>query len=305
MTDISIKNRITAIAAYIAAASVLTLQYHQPTAIVYFFAVGLVLLFADKLFDRTKVTCPTVTAFAVSVLCHQTFFQIFYKTHDSIKQLLTALAVAVFLAGVFALTDGKKQWISVAAAPIISLADYRIAFCYCILTLSLSVVKLLSAEKAKTKSALKSKKKSSSVKPSFSDNKLLIISAAVSAVCMLFCIFPAVRDTGNTVEAIRYFLVNFKNTPFILTACVYLLVRLLKGDIRAKAGIITGFALNVISAVVFCILYGWTMLSLFLISGLLFCALNCLENSQIADSVKADYDNHRYLFSALILCMFI
>lgn len=304
MTDISIKNRIAAVVAYIVAASVLTLQYHQPTAIVYFFAVGLVLLFADKLFDTTKVTCPTATAFAVSVLCHQTFFQIFYKTHDSIKQLLTALAVAVFLAGVFALTDRKKQWISVVAAPIISLANYRIAFCYCILTLSFFIVKLLSAEKAKTKSAQKSKKKSSSVKPSLSDNKLLIISAAVSAVCMLFCIFPAVKDTGN-IEAIRYFLVNFKNTPFILTACVYLLVRLLKGDIRAKAGIITGFALNVISAVVFCILYGWTMLSLFLISGLLFCALNCLENRQIADSVRADYDNHRYLFSALILCMFI
>lgn len=305
MTDISIKNRITTIVAYIVAASVLTVQYHQPTAIVYFFAVGIVLLLSDKLFDRTKVTHPTVTAFVVSVLCHQTFFQIFYKTHDSIKQLLTALAVAAFLTGVFALTDKKKYWLSVVVAPIISLANYRIAFCYCILMLSFSVVKLLSTERSTADSVQKSKKKNASEKKSLPTYNLLIIAAVISAVCLLFCIYPALRDTARTVENYRYFLVNFKNSPFILIASVYLIIRALKGFSRVKAGIIVCFALNLISAVVFCILYGWTMLSLFLISGLIFCALNCLENRQIIDSVKADFDKHRYLFCALILCMFI
>jgi hypothetical protein len=305
LTDISIKNRITAIVAYIVAASVLTVQYHQPTAIIYFFAVGIVLLLSDKLFDRTKVTHPTVTAFVVSVLCNQTFFQIFYKTHDSIKQLLTALAVAAFLTGVFALTDEKKYWLSFVAAPIISLANYRIAFCYCILTLSFSVVKLLSVEKRKTESVQKGKKKNASAQTSLPTYNLLIISAVISAVCLLACIYPAIKDVSSTIENYRYFLIHFKNSPFILIASVYLLIRLLKGTTRAKAVIIVGFALHVISAVAFCIIYGWTMLSLFLISCLLFCALNCLEYEIIADSIKADFSKHKYLLSALILCMFI
>lgn len=293
MTDINLKTRIAATVAYIITASALTLQYRQPFAVVYFILVGLVIALADRILLGKSIHNRTATAFAVSAFCHQTFFQIFYKTHGNTEQILTAVAIALFLSGVFTLTDEKKLPLSVAAVPLLFLTNTKLAFGYSILLFTVSFVKLQQTEK---------KQKGKSPKAN-SIRNLLIVSAVISVLCFAFCIYAASKDTHRIIEAYDYFLVHFKNIPFVLIASVYLLVRLLKSNIEAKAGIVAGFSLTLIASVVFYFVYGWTMVSLFCVTNVLFLSLMCLGNDETINLIKSNFIRHKYIFSAVIICM--
>lgn len=304
MTDISIKSRITAVVAYLTASTVLTLQYRQPFSAIYFLFIGLVILSADKILDKSKFQYRTVTAFTVAVFCHQTFFQIFYKTHGDAEQIQTALATAAFLTGIFALTDKKKLPVSIIAAPLICFTNTKIALCYSLLLFSVSIVKFQLAEKINVpESEKKNKKTVKKSKITVSNRNLLVFSMAISIVCFMACIYFTVKDSYRIVEDYDYFLVHFKNVPFILIASIYLLVRLLKNISSATFGIIAGFTLNLIASVAFYFVYGWTAVSLFCIENMLFLILICLENEKAVDCIKNDFHNHKYIFFASLVCM--
>ena len=113
----------------------------------------------------------------------------------------------------------------------------------------------------------------------------------------------AVFQLKHYLEVVVYFLVHFKNIPFVLIASVYLLVRLLKSNIAAKAGIVAGFSLTLIASVVFYFVYGWTMVSLFCVTNVLFLSLMCLGCDETSNLIKSNFIRHKYIFSAVIICM--
>ena len=141
MTDINIKNRILAILGFAVFSVVLTLQKAYPLLLVFFAFSGIVIFFADKILDGEKIKEKTATAFLVFFLSFQTFYQLFYREHETVRQILACAGIAVFLAAVFTLTDKSKVLYSIIAAPLLCVLNVQIAIYYSIILLSFSAVK--------------------------------------------------------------------------------------------------------------------------------------------------------------------
>ena len=307
MTDISFKNRIIALVSFSLAALILALRNVSTFSLIFFAFFGIVLFFADRILNEEKIKERTVLAFFIFAVCYQTFFQIFYRTHETNRMLMAASALAIFLASVFALTDIKKLPYAIFSAPLICLLDIKIATAYCVLLLSFTSVKLmleLNAKKSgkKTKTAKKNKNKENSeikIKPM----TLISVSMVTCVVCTAFCIYSFFKNKTYATESLNYFFTQFKNTVGFVLFIVYFLVKLVKSKLRINAAIILGLALNIAAAVLFTYYSGWEYFSLFIVSSTIFLGLVCLESEKIISEIKADYQNHKYLFFIGLLCM--
>ncbi len=305
MTDLSLKNRILALVAFTVSALFLSVLSALYFTLVLFVCLGIVIFFADKLLNNKKIKERTAFAFFVSASCFQTFYQIFNRVHDNNKQLMTAAAISFFLAAVFAATDIKNLPYCIFAAPLICLLDIRIAGAYCILLLTLSIVKIkLSPEQNKSDKKKNSKNKKNTSKQSDIDPfTATIVSIIVSLGCLAFCLYTVFQNKDRTTETLDYLLRYFKNTLGFSILIIYFIIKLMRSNVKAKVAVIIGIILHITAIPLYLINYGWSFVSLFMISTALFLGLVCLENNDIVDSIKDDYNNHKYLFFVEFLCL--
>ena len=312
MIDISLKHRIIAIASFSFAAIVLTVRSILPFTFVFFACMALVIFFADKMLNSEKIKERTALAFFVFAACYQTFYQIFNRVHENNKQLMAAAALALFLAAVFAATNIKNLPYSILAAIIICFLDIKIAAAYCLFLLTFSIVKFqleLKGNKFRKNSGKKQKKKSKKKAKDDKDSTeidpffVVIISIIVSIVCLAFCIDNVLKNELHITESIDYVFKFFKNFVGFAIFIVYLIMKLMRSEIKAKAGIIAGFILNLLPIPLYLENYGWCYVSLFTISSILFLGIVCLESEDIINSIKDDCRNHRFLFFTELLLL--
>ncbi len=301
MKDISTKNRIIALTAFLFAALILTVRSAWPFTFVFFGSIGLMLLFADKIINSEKIKNRTIFAFCVFGACYQTFYQIFNRVHEIDKQAVEIIAIAVFFAAVLALTDRNKLIFPILAAPLLCFLDIRIAICYIILLLSFTVVLFAinsSANSKKTKPASKSKSP-------ITTKNLLILSFVISIVCLGVCIYLAFQSQSRRPERIEHLFFYFKNTLGFLVAAVYLFLKVFRLDFKARTGVLIGIVLHIATMILLAVTFGWTIFSLSCVSLVFFLLLSCLESADITQAIKTDYHNNKYLFYSGFLLMLI
>lgn len=300
MTDISTKNRILSILGFAVFSVVLTLQKAYLLLLVFFSFSGIVIFFADKILDGEKIKEKTATAFLVFFLSFQTFYQLFYREHETVRQILACAGAAVFLAAVFTLTDKRKVLYSIIAAPLLCVLNVQIAVYYSVILLSFSAVKLKMLTDVKEKKT-KSKKKESLLSP----KNLLFASLATGIAVFGICLYLNLTKTTRPPENISYLFSYFKNSLGFLILSVYLVIKLFKNNFNAKPVIAVGLLINLVATVCLTADSGWINFSLGWISLNTFLILCCSESKEITDSVKSDFYNHKYLFFAAILLMLI
>lgn len=311
MTDISLKNRIITILSFTFAAVILSVRNALTFTLVFFVCLFPVLFFADKILNSEKIKERTAFAFFVFAVCYQTFFQFFNRTHENTMQLMIASALALFLAGVFAATSVKNLPYSILVAIIICFLDIRLASAYSFFLLTFSIVKLqLEIKGNKFRKSSQKKKNNKKKKNDKAKEKeeldpffTVIISIIVSAACLVYCINAVFKNELRITESIDYLLTQFKNTVGFSILILYLLIKLLRSEIKAKTSIIIGLVLNIVPIPLYFINYGWCTFSLFLVSTALFLVLVCFENGDIIDSVKDSFHKHKYIFFVEILLL--
>lgn len=311
MTDISVKNRIIAILSFTFAAVILSVRNALTFTLVFFVCLFPVLFFADKILNGEKIKERTAFAFFVFAVCYQTFFQFFNRTHENTIQLMIASVLALFLAGVFAATSVKNLPYSILVAIIICFLDIRLASAYSLFLLTFSIVKLQLEIKGnkfrksspKKKNNKKKKNDKAKEKEELDPFFTVIISIIVSAACLVYCINAVFKNDLRITESIDYLLTQFKNTVGFSILILYLLIKLLRSEIKAKTSIVIGLILNIVPIPLYFINYGCSTFSLFLVSTALFLVLVCFENGDIIDSVKDSFHKHKYIFFVEILLL--
>lgn len=293
MTDLNKKEKIFAIVSYVIYSAILTYQRYLPFSAVYFLAVAVPIVLADKIFEANKVKLKTLSAFVITAVGYPTMFEIFFSVHNDVKYILTAIAVALFFACVFAFTDKKKMPLCIAGAPVLCCLNIKIAICYSVFLLCLSIAGF-TADKNSSKGKGKNKKPSA--------DKLAIISAAVSLICICVCILLIFQSNGYVLEQFDYLLARFKNPLALLVISAYLLFRLFKSSYSQKKLLIICLVLFAASAALGTAFLGWSVFALICLCVPLFLGIICLEDPTVVDSIKADCTKNKFLFLATIIC---
>ncbi|MBR6531322.1 MAG: hypothetical protein IKT61_02350 [Clostridia bacterium] len=286
MTDLNKKERLIAILCYLAFSAVLTFQRHYLLALVYFACVGVVILFADKLIQHDALSSKTLCAFFITAVGYQTTFEIFFADHESFNQILSAVAVAVFFAGIFALTDEKMLPWCIGAIPLLCVLNIKLAIGLSVLMLCLSIVRL------KHFANLKSR-----------DRTLLVTSVVVSILGVAIGVILTVISDKYFLEGYNYLLQRFKNPVFLLAVTVYLTVKLLRSKFQAKRNFFICLAVIIASTVFTTLTLGWSSFALFCFIAPVFVGLLCLRDKKIVKQIKADYEKHKFIFWTTLVCI--
>lgn len=279
MTDLNKREKIIAVICYLAYSAVLTLQRHEPFALIYFTFVALAVFFADKLIKSDTIKCKTLTAFFITAVGYQTTFEIFYSVHNDFKQILSAVAVAVFYGCVFMLTDKSMLSWCIGAVPVLCALNVRIAIGFCVLLLCLSVMSL--GKKAA---------------------KINLISTAISAAGLIACIIIALTADGYFLENSRYLLERFKNPVFLIIIAAYLAVKLIRNKAVSTAKFCICLALTVAVTVFATLTLGWTVFALMSLCLPLLLGLVCLNDSRTASAIRSDFEKNKLIFISVIIC---
>lgn len=293
MTDLNNKEKIIAIVSYLAYSVILTFQRYFPFSVVYFAAIAVTIVLADKIFAKDSIKYKTLSAFLITAVGYPTMFEIFFSVHNDLKYILTAIAAALFFACIFAFTDKKKFLLCITGAPVICCLNVKIAICYSVFLLCMSVTELYP-----TADSAISKKKSKKSSP----DKLAIISAVISLICIGVCGFLILNDNGYIRENFDYLLLKFKNPLALLIISAYLVYRLFRSDCNRKQPIIICLVLFAASAVFATAFLGWTVFALMCTCVPLFLGLICIKDVAVINSVKSDYANNKFLFWTIIVC---
>lgn len=280
MTDLNKKEKIIGIICYLAYSAVLTFQRHDPIALVYFAFVAVVVFFADNLIKEGSVKNKTLTAFFVTAVGYQTTFEIFYSVHNDFKQILSAVAVAVFYAGIFLLTDNRKIPWCIGAVPVLCILNVKIAIGFCVLLLCVSVMS-----------------------PDKKAGKISFIGLAVSTVGLIACVVLALTTEGYFLENGGYLLSRFKNPLFLIVISVYLAVRLLKVKAVKIPKICFCIALFVLATVFSTLTLGWAVFASMSFCLPLLLGLTCLNDSRVSSVIRADFEKNKFIFVAVIICV--
>lgn len=292
MTDLNKKEKIIAIVSYIAYSAVLTYQRYFLFSVVYFLAVAVAIVLADKIIAENSVKHKTLCAFLITAIGYPTMFEIFFSVHNDLKCILTAIAVALFFICIFAFTDPEKLLICIAGAPVLCCLNLKIAICYSVFLMCWSIVGIKT-----TKNVNKRKKKNERL----SHDKLAIISAAVSIVCIGLCILLIVKSNGYIREDFSYLLTRFKNSPALLIIAGYLLYRLLKSDSVHKKLIIICLAIFAVATTMATAFLGWSVFALMCTCIPLFLGLICVKDTAVVDSIKSNFADNKFIFFATII----
>lgn len=289
MTDLVKKEKVAGIICYLVYSAILTYQNRTLLSLVYFFAVAVVILFSDKLFSENIPVRKTLTAFLITAVGYQSLFGIFRSVHNDIKQVLTAVAVAVFFACVFAFTDKKKFPFCIVAAPGLCFLNVKIAVCYSVFLLCLSIMGAVSAKYNENKKGL-------------SHKNLAMISIAVSVICFGAGLYLLINTDNYIIENLKYLLVQFKNPPALIIASIYLAVILFRsGDVN-KTLLVICITVFVATTILTTILFGWSLFAVFCLSIPLFLGILCLNDAKTVNLIKSDYKKHKFIFWIIIVC---
>lgn len=279
MTDLNKKEKLTGILCYLSYAAVLTFQRHDLISLVYFAFTAVTVLLADKLIKCDAIKTKTLAAFFVTAVGFQTTFEIFYISHSDMKQTLSAVAVAIFYACIFMLTDKARLPWCLGAVPVLCVLNVRIAIGYCVLVLCLSLIKI--GNKA---------------------DKGTVAGIAVGAAGLVACIALALTADRYFIENSSYLLSRFKNPLFLIIIAAYLLAKLIKAGACDNRRIIVCAVLFIAVTVFATLTLGWSAFSLLCLCMPLFCGILCPADSRIATVIKADFNRHKFIFFAIIIC---
>ncbi|MBR3835513.1 MAG: hypothetical protein IKJ69_01835 [Clostridia bacterium] len=297
MTDLVKKEKLTVIFGYLAYSVILTYQNRNPISLVYFAAVALTIVFADRLFSNDFPVKKTLSAFFITAVGYQSLYGIFNSVHNDVKQIFSALAAAIFFACIFAFTDSKKLSLCIAAAPVLCILNFKTAICYCVFLLCIAVMKLCSADKA-----ILPDRKNKSKKKELSKKSLAVISIVTGIICLgISCYLLATAD-GYVKENIKYLLTQFKNPPALIIASGYLAVKLFGSSTVHKAALSICLVLFVAATVITTVVFGWSLLAIFCLSLPLFLGILCIDDVSIVDRIKADYQKNKFLFFIIAVC---
>ncbi len=297
MTDLNKKEKIICALCYLAYAAILTYQRHFLLSIAYFAFVAVVIVFADKLLKNEFLKRKTFSAFLITAVGYQTLFEIFYSSRQSIKQLSAALAVAIFIACIFAFTDRKKLPFCIIAAPVLCFLNLKIAVGYTVFLFCISLAELQSEKsEGEKKLARKQENKKTSVR------NLSLASIAISVICLGVCIYLSLTSEVFFKEDINYLLLRFKNPLALMIVCGYLAFRIFKSDFYAKQAVIICLVLSVAVAIFATFTLGWSLFSLFCYTTPLYLGLMCIKSTSIVEAIKADYHKNKFVFWAIIVC---
>ena len=291
MTDLNKKEKFIAVVSYIAYSAGLTYQRYFLFSVVYFLAVAVAIVLADKVIAENAVKHKTLSAFLITAIGYPTMFEIFFSVHNDLKYILTAIAVALFFICIFAFTDPEKLLICIAAAPVLCCMNLKIAICYSVFLMCWSIAGIGTTEK-------NNKKKSKQLQP----DKLAIISAAVSIVCIGLCVLLIVKGNGYIREDFGYLLTRFKNPPALLIIAGYLLYRLLKSDFRQTKLILICLAVFAVATTLATAFLGWSVFALMCTCIPLFLGLICVKDTAVVDSIKSNFADNKFIFFATIIC---
>lgn len=289
MTDLVKKEKIAGIICYLVYSATLTYQNHNLFSLVYFATVAIVIFMADRLFAENAPVKKTLTAFFVTAVGYQSMFGIFRSVHNDIEQVLTSVAVAVFFACVFSFTDKKKFPFCIVAAPVLCFLNVKIAVCYSVFLLCLSIMGTVSAKHKENKKGL-------------SHKNLAIISIAVSVICSGVSLYLLITSDNYIIENLNYLLVQFKNPPALIIASVYLVIKLFKNGNINNAVLGICIAIFTAATILTTILFGWSLFATFCLSITLFLGILCLNDTKSFTLIKADYEKHKFIFWIIIIC---
>lgn len=295
MTDLNKKEQIIGILSYICCAVILTAQNLHAFSLVYFCAMASVLFFADKIFEKDIIKNKTLTAFFIVICGYTATFKIFDSEHINHKQLFSAIAVAIFFACLFAMTDLQKIPYCIISAPILCLLDIRIASCYATLLLCWSLVTLQLGKYQKKDFNKKEKNK-------FSAIETISISAVVGFVCLGVCIYLMFRTGSFTKQSFGYFMETSKNTAALIIISIYLARYLFSSNFNAKAYVVISLVLLTAVTTLTTLFFGWVTFALFCLCVPLFLSLFCIQESTIIESIKTDYEKNKFIFWVIIFC---
>ncbi len=272
-------------------------QYHW-FSLIYFGAIALVIAFADKIFSENKfVSLPnSLTIACIAAVCNSTLHEIFYSEHGNLEQFTAAFAVAVFLAGIVASTVPSNLPYAIVAAPLICFLNLRIALCYCILLASICFVNICLNKHVKI--TPKKQKKGTKSAPDFN-----IIAIVVCVISLAICIFRFIKSDFSSAESFVYFKNNFKNAPAVIIFDIYLLIRLLKSEFKAKSAMLISTGILLAMAITGTIFISWALLSLSFLCIMLL-LLHCfIQDNNCFEIIKEDYQSHKFIFWVLMLLL--
>lgn len=316
MTDIIKRDKIIACFSFVFSAIVLSYQEFSRFSLIYFAVIGLVLLFADKVFDNEKIKEKTLCAFILTAISHQTFYQIFSTVHESNQQLMTASACAIFIAAAFAMTDKNKTAYSIVAAPLLCFLDLRIGICFGLLLFTASFSSFISEEgkflsKATSDKGAKKKPKTNNNKStsdiaSLNPKLLFAFAALTGLICFAVCIYLTYKNSTHSIENYKYLIKHFKHLTGFAILAIYLLIKIFRSNLSKSVKFIAPLSMILCLATGFLLLsfHGWSYFSLISIVCIVYAGLACLNNNEIVESVKEDYNRNKYLFWVLLILIF-
>lgn len=294
-SSLSKKNRIIIVVAYLILSMIISSRKQHYFSLIYFAAVGIVDFLSYKFLKEDLFNEKPLAVAFFAAISHNTMYELFYTTHGNLEQLMTAFAIAIFFAGIFAATDTARLPYCIFAVPVLCFLNLRIAICYSVLLLSISLVYL-----QVTKYSSKTKKKKDE---KFSKKSIAIISIAICITSLAICIYLALKPTNQIKENFTYYLTNYKNNLAVAVVSVYLLIKLIKRDFELKVSMLIGLLIQIAVAIFATVFLAFSALSLSLLCIAALLAFCCLQSNGIVEEIKTDYQNNKYLFWVLIICL--
>ncbi len=296
MNNLTKKNAIIISIGYIVFSVLFSFLEMRWFSLVYFAAIAVVVLLADKIAPKDSFPWPNALTIAIAAMfCNNTMYVIFYNAHGNLSQLTAGFAIAIFFAGIFASTHKNNLPYSIVAAPILCFLNTRIALCYSALLACISVLNICEQNIGK-KNLKKSKKRE---KSKFDFN---ILSIAVCTISFAVSVFLLISSKIE-IENLSYYFEKFKNNPAIIIACVYLAVKLFKSGFKSKIPMLVCIAVLAVTAVAGYLIAGWAVFTLACLCILILLSLLCLKNEAVMTKIKENYSSQKFIFWALMLCM--
>ncbi len=263
-------------------------------ALIYFGAIALIIAFSDKIFGKISSVMPTPIAVAlVAAISHRSLYRIFAEEHIIAQQILTAFAVAFFIAGIFAVVNKHSLPFAAVCAPVLCALNLRIAFSYCIFLIFTCALNLYRQKNVKNSEKVAR------------ENKINIFAIVMGVVFFAVCVFMIVKTENHISENFTYYKKFFKGNIAVIISAVYLLVALVKSKCETRALAAVGTAVFTAAAIVSKFFLGWATFSLTFICAAVF-LLYCSAKSDTAlKRIKTDYRENSYIFWVLAVCLFL
>lgn len=305
MSVLSKKDRIIVSVAYILLACFTAYYYSNLFTFVYFFLIGLVICFADKVLQtEPHVLCFFSMTFIAAML-HNVFYEKIFVTSGDLLKLIASCSPAVFLFGFYAVLRKKNQWYAVLSAIIFLVVDFKIGLCFGTLILCISLFNLYTTKlcanddkKQKKKQKRKNKKKQKTV-------DLNILIAITGLITTVICILLSLKPENHSVEMVHYFFINFKNCIFAVPALAYLLVRALKQAPDVRLPVIVGTVFMIAISVFGVMSTGWKTFALTWLCILVFVGYCCVQKSEVTTRLKADFEKNKLIFIVFAVALLL